>query len=144
MTSETSGDGANGVADRIRGVASTQLSNQKERATDGLSGLSSAIRQSTQTFRDQHQDTMAGWVEAAADRIDRLSQHLRERDIGDLTHDVERFARRQPAAFLGVTFMAGVLAARFLKSSANDTTHRAAVPRGPMPAAGLPATGGVR
>jgi hypothetical protein len=143
--SSTIGSSTHDVADRIRGAASTQLSQQKTRATDGLTGLSDTIRQSTQTFRDNNQDTVARYVEMAADRIDQVARHLRDRDIGDLARDVEQFARRQPAAFIGATFMAGMLAARFLKSSAGDGHHRSTTLPAPMPAAvPTPMTGGTR
>lgn len=106
-----------GVIDRVRDAASAQVSTQKDRATDTLGTLAGAVRQSTQALRDQQQDTVAQFVERAADQIDRLSATLRNRDVSQLMADAQRFARRQPAVFIGAAFAAGVLAARFLKSS---------------------------
>jgi hypothetical protein len=60
---------------------------------------------------------VAQYVEQAADRIEQFSSRLRDRDLGDLMRDADRFARRQPAVFIGAAFMVGVLAARFFKSS---------------------------
>lgn len=103
--------------DRVRDTATSQLSNQKNRATDGLGNLARAVRQSTQSLRDNEQGTVAQYVEQAADRIEQFSSRLRERDLNELMRDAEQFARRQPAVFIGAAFMVGVLAARFLKSS---------------------------
>ena len=42
--------------------------------------------------------------------------YLRGKDFDRMVDDLEGFARRQPALFLGGAFMLGLLAARFLKS----------------------------
>lgn len=121
------------VMDRVRSTASSQLSNQKERATDGLGNLAHAVRQSAQPLRDSHQDTIAQYVDKAADEIERLSSQLREKDLSELVDDAQRFARRQPAVFIGSAFAVGLFAARFLKSS-NDRQDGSWRERG-MPAA---------
>jgi len=115
-SSQNSGT-AMGVVERVRETASAQISSQKERATDGLGSLARAIRQSTHALRDNQQDTVAQFVERAADGLDDFSTKLRDRDLTQLMADAEQFARRQPAAFIGASFMLGVLTARFLKSS---------------------------
>ena len=115
-TSET----AHGLMDRVRTGATAQLSTQKDRATDGLGSLAQAVRQSTQPFRDNNQETIAQYIEQAADQLERFSTTLRQRDIGDIVGDVQQFARRQPAMFIGAAFTAGLLAARFMKSSSRN------------------------
>ena len=114
---EGNGNKGRGVLNMVRDSATSQLSSQKDRATEGLGSLARAVRQSTQSLRDNQQDTVAQYVEQAADRIDEFSSRLRDRDLGDLLRDADRFARRQPAVFIGAAFVVGVLAARFLKSS---------------------------
>jgi hypothetical protein len=106
-----------GVMDQVRETATSQLSAQKDRATDGLGSLAQAVRQSTQSLRDHQQDTVAQYVEKAADQLERFSTRMRERDVKDLLEDVQQFARRKPAVFIGAAFAAGMVAARFLKSS---------------------------
>lgn len=113
-------DGASGVMERVKEGAAAQLSSQKNRATDGLGSLANAVRKTSQPLRENNQDTIARYVEQAADQIERVSTRLRERDVSELMRDAERLARRQPALFIGGAFAIGVLAARFLKSSAGD------------------------
>jgi len=119
------GDGnlGRGVLNIVRETATSQLSSQKDRATDGLGSLARAVRQSTQSLRDNQQDTVAQYVEQAADRIEQFSSQLRDRDLGELMREADRFARRQPAIFIGAAFMLGVLAARFFKSSSSSADH---------------------
>jgi hypothetical protein len=113
-----------GMMDRVRERAAQQLSNQKNRATDGLGNIATAVRQSAQPLRDQHHETIASYVGKAADQLDKLSSTLRERDVPELLDDARRFAREKPAVFIGASFAAGLMAARFLKSSAgNDNDH---------------------
>jgi len=51
--------------------------------------------------------------------VDRVSRYLRDKDLPALVRDTEGFARRHPDLFLGGSLVAGVLLARFLKSSAD-------------------------
>jgi hypothetical protein len=97
-------------------AASARLSLQKDRALDGVGGVTEAIRQSTESLREQH-DTIARYVEQVVGQIDRATENLRQKDVGQLIDDAQRLARRQPALFLGSAFAIGLLGARFLKSS---------------------------
>jgi len=108
---------SSGMVDRMKERAAAQINSQKDRATDGLGTVAQAVRQSTQQLRDQHHETVASYVEQAADQIERLSQRLRQKDIGSLLGDAQQLARRQPALFIGSAFALGVICARFLKSS---------------------------
>jgi hypothetical protein len=101
----------------VREFASSQLLNQKRRATDGLGQVASAVRTITDQLQSQGHTTIAGYVQNAATRIERFSNGLRDRDLDQIASDVRRFARRQPALFVGSAFGVGLLSARFFKSS---------------------------
>ena len=111
------GGRSTGMVDRVRHTAAAQLTSQKTRATDTLGSVAAAIRQSSQPLRDNNQAMLADYAGKAADQLEQFSARLRERDLTELMDDAKRFARRQPALFVGAAFAAGVLAARFLKSS---------------------------
>ncbi|HEX6974417.1 MAG TPA: hypothetical protein VF147_08450 [Vicinamibacterales bacterium] len=110
------------MMDRVRERAAAQLSSQKDRATDGLGSVARAVRQSAEPLRNNQQDTIAQYVEKAADQIDRFSTTLRNRDVGELVADAQRLARRQPALFIAGAFAVGLLGARFMKSSARSSS----------------------
>jgi len=116
-TSTDTSQRSSGMMDKVRERATAQLSTQKDKATDGLGSVAQMVRQGTQQLRDQHHETLAGYVEKAADRIDQLSQQLRDKDVSELVDDAQRLARRQPAVFIGSAFALGVIGARFFKSS---------------------------
>ena len=111
-----------GIVAQVKERATAQLSTQKDRATDGLGSIAQAVRQTTDKLREDQQDIVAQYVEKAADQIERLSNSLREKDVNELLQDAQRFARRQPALFIGGSFAVGLLAARFLKSSSDART----------------------
>jgi hypothetical protein len=111
------GNSTGGIVDKVRESAAAQLTTQKDRAFDGLGSVAQAVRSSTQQLRDQQHETLAGYVEQAADHIDRFAKQLRNKDVTELLDDAQRLARRQPAVFVGSAFAVGLIGARFLKSS---------------------------
>lgn len=106
---------------QLAGQAQTKikktLEEQKGKGIGELSGLAEAVRQTGQTLRDQDKDGIAHYAERAAEQIDRVVQFVDSRDVSELLHETEMFARRHPEAFLGGAFMLGLVAGRFLKSS---------------------------
>jgi hypothetical protein len=99
------------------------LATQKENAANELHGVAQALRQTSMQLRDNEQGMVADYSNRMAEQVDRLSNYLVERDIDDLRRDAEDFARRRPEIFIGGAFTLGLLAARFLKSSASDTYY---------------------
>jgi hypothetical protein len=131
------------IAQTVRETTYRQLDDQKARASDTLGSLAGAVRGMTEPLRSGGQSAVADYVTRAADGMERFAATLRQQEIEDAARAVQRFARRQPALFLGAAFTAGVVAARFLKSSSNDqrerwdqASHSSASPRttgaGPM------------
>ena len=114
---QTAGGNGGGIVDRVKESATAQLTNQKDRGTDALGTVAQAVRSSTQRLRDEQHDTIAGYVDKAADQIESWSRRLKEKDIDELMTDVQRLARRRPAVFIGSAFALGLVGARFLKSS---------------------------
>lgn len=112
---------AKGIADKVvgqaRGLVSSQIDKQKESSAGELGKVAHALRQSGEGLSD----TMAGpYIEKAAAMIDRVSGSVRNANLRDSVRSTERFARREPLLFLGGAFAIGLLAARFLKSSAHE------------------------
>jgi hypothetical protein len=77
----------------------------------------------SQPLRDGGQAGIADYVNKAADGIERWANNLNHQDLDQAMRSVQNFARRQPALFLGIAFGAGVMAARFLKSSETNSRY---------------------
>lgn len=118
------GDNASGITQTLKDSTYRSIDEQKSRASDTLGSLAGAVRGMTQPLRDGGQSQMADYANKAADGIERWASNLRQQDLEDAVRAVEQFARRQPAMFLGLAFGAGLVAARFLKSSGADDEMR--------------------
>lgn len=116
--------GGSGLMDRVKESATSQLGAQKDRATDGLGSVAQAVRQSTQQLRDQQHDTIAQYVEQAADQLERFATRMKGKNVGDLAREAQDLARRRPALFIGSAFALGLLGARFIKSSGDNGPAR--------------------
>lgn len=106
-----------GVLARVGQSAKARLKVRKDSATEGLDTVADGARQTTRHLRDQHHDYLASYVEKAADHLERVTAHLKEKDIGELVEDVQKFARRRPAVFIGAAFVVGFLCSRLLRSA---------------------------
>lgn len=106
------------VVDQAKQQATSQLSSQKDRAVDSLGTVADALRQTGKHLRESDQQGIAQYADKAAERVEQFSGQLRGKDVQEIVRDVERYARQQPALFLGGAFVLGLLGARFLKSSA--------------------------
>jgi hypothetical protein len=125
---------ARGLAEQVRGRATNALSQQKERATQSLGTFVDAIRSTGRQLGDNNQSAVAGYVNQAADSLQRWGNTLQNKEIGEIVEDVQRFGRRQPALLIGLSFGVGLLGARFLKSSGSgdrDFPYQSARPTYP-------------
>ena len=103
------------AAEQARSVAETG----KARLAAGAEGVADALRHASDGLRSDEQEELARYTRGIADKIEQVAGTLKSRDLASMVSDVTRFARSQPALFLGGAFTAGLFAARFLKSSAH-------------------------
>lgn len=115
-------------AERLSGEARAKgralLQDQQHIMADQVGGLAEALQHTAQHLQEQNRGVVAQYAGEAAQGLERFSQTLRERDINTIMGQVEDFARRQPAVFIGSAALLGFLAARFLKSSAEPRDDR--------------------
>jgi hypothetical protein len=117
MDERNSPTGSTGLIDKVKQGATSQLSTQKDRATEGIGSVVEAVRQSSQQLRDNQHDTLAQYVDQAVGQLERFSNRLKEKNVGEILQEAQQLARRRPAVFIGSAFAIGLLGARFLKSS---------------------------
>ncbi|HLJ67446.1 MAG TPA: hypothetical protein VKX16_08805 [Chloroflexota bacterium] len=111
------------VADTAKQQAQSALHQQKSQASDTLHQVTTALRQTSENMHAQNQSAAGNVLDAAAGRIEGVATYLEQHSVPELIDDVERFARRNSALFLGGAFAVGVLAARFLKSSTPQQSY---------------------
>jgi hypothetical protein len=122
--SVATGNGPNGGASSpgflggIQQKVTSQVDQQKNRAADGLGGIANAIRNASNELRTEN-EAVAAYVDSASDALRRWADQIREKGVADMLDDVQVFARRRPAVFVGGAFLVGLGLARFLKSTSD-------------------------
>jgi ElaB/YqjD/DUF883 family membrane-anchored ribosome-binding protein len=95
---------------------------QKHNLAAGLTSIADSIKQVGGSLRKTDEQTgitelTAKYSDSLAQQIEQVSRYFDNKDLREMTRDVERFARHNPAVFIGSAFALGLIAARFLKSS---------------------------
>ncbi|HVU35909.1 MAG TPA: hypothetical protein VHE61_20885 [Opitutaceae bacterium] len=112
---------ASDAADRAKSEAQRLATEKKAEAASRIGGYGSAMHESARSLEEQ--DPNIAWAtHRIADRIDRVSDYIRNSDFDQLRADAEGFARRHPMAFFGGLFVAGLVVGNLMKA------HRPAEP----------------
>lgn len=107
--------GIRGMASQAGETLMDTAERQKAAGADFIGGLAEAVRRSAGEFEGQSPQA-AHYIRSAADQVETMSDSIRRRDVSQMLADVQSFARQQPTAFLGFSFLAGFAAVRFLRS----------------------------
>lgn len=109
------------VAGKAKERIESQYDTKKDQATSEIHHLASALRTAADNVRTDGGSSMsAALLTRAAERLDSVGSSFSGKDLDGIVDDVERFARRSPAAFIGGAMLLGFAASRFLKSSGRD------------------------
>ncbi|NOJ49080.1 hypothetical protein [Bradyrhizobium archetypum] len=101
-----------GAADRFQ----DQAREQQGTGADFVGKLAGDIRQAARAFENDMPFAARG-INSAAEYVDEAAERIRNGSFRDLVDGATDFAKRQPAAFLGLSVLAGFAAVRFLKAS---------------------------
>jgi hypothetical protein len=110
-------EAASGAADHVQDKAREQ----QRTGADFINRLAGNIREAAHAF-DNDAPFAARGINSAADYVEDAAQRIRDGSFRDLIDGATDFAKRQPAAFLGLTVLAGFAAVRFLKASGGSST----------------------
>ena len=105
-------DAAAGAADRFQ----DQAREQQRTGADFVGRLASDIRDAARAFENDVPFAARG-INSAAEYVDQAAEKIRNGSFRDIVDGATDFAKRQPAAFLGLSVLAGFAVVRFLKAS---------------------------
>ena len=108
---------AKDLAQQAKSQATQKADQAKGQAAGALSDVAAALHDTSDSLRDQDRDAFARYADQAATQLDQFTSAVRDRSVGELLDEAERFARRDPGLFLGGAFLLGIFGARFLKAS---------------------------
>lgn len=105
------------VVGQFMGSLQEQAGMQQQKTAEMLHTLGSDLKSMADSTVGQGESSMAArWVREAGTKASSAADWLDQRDPGALVNEVKRFARRRPAAFLGLAVGAGLLAGRLTRN----------------------------
>lgn len=107
------------VAREVKDHAANFVQRNKSIVTTQLNSVADALRASGDRLQNE---SLRDYCVRAAERLDDLGRTIEQRSLREMAEDLRGLARRQPALFVGASFAAGFVAARFLKSSPSLTS----------------------
>jgi gas vesicle protein len=115
--SDTAKEMASGAVDEFKGHAREQ----QRSGADFIDRFAGNIREAARAF-EQDAPFAARGMDSAAGYVADAAEKVRNGSFRDLVDGATDFAKRQPAAFLGMSVLAGFAAVRFLKASGGPTS----------------------
>jgi hypothetical protein len=114
---EAAKEAAAGAADRFQ----DQAREQQRSGADFVGRFAGNIRDAARAFENDVPFAARG-INSAAEYVDEAADKIRNGSFRDLVDGATNFAKRQPAAFLGLSVLAGFAAVRFLKASGSASS----------------------
>jgi hypothetical protein len=105
-----------GASDHFRDKAREQ----QRSGADIIDRLAGNIRQAAHAFENDAPFAARG-INSSADYVEDAAEKIRNGTFRDLVDGASDFAKRQPAAFLGLSVLAGFAAVRFFRASEKHT-----------------------
>ena len=105
-------DVASGTADRFE-----EQAHEKQRSgADFIERFAGNIRDAAHAFENDAPFAARG-INSAAEYVEDAAEKIRNGSFRDVVDNATDFAKRQPAAFLGISVLAGFATVRFLRAS---------------------------
>ena len=108
---------ASDAADKLQ----DQAREQQRTSADFVDKFSGNIREAARAFEKDIPFAARG-INSVADYVEDAAEKIRQGSFRDLVDNATDFAKRRPAAFLGITALAGFAAVRFFKASGQSST----------------------
>ena len=114
---------AKNIAGKAMDKAEEQFNTQRQSVVGEIQNFAAVMRDAGDRLRERNASPIGAMVvNTIADRLDTFGRSFQGKDLDAVFGDIENFAHRNTAAFLGTAAALGFLASRFMKSSRKTTT----------------------
>ena len=110
-------DVTSGTADQLQG----QVREKQRSGADFIERFAGNIREAARAFQNDAPFAARG-IDSAAEYVKDAAEKIRNGSFRELVDNATDFAKRQPAAFLGISVVAGFAAVRFLRASGDGAS----------------------
>jgi ElaB/YqjD/DUF883 family membrane-anchored ribosome-binding protein len=107
--------------DTAREQATDYVDRRKDDIAQSVADFATTLRESTHSFDER--PNIRAVVDTAAEGLEQLADSIRDRSFADFFNEFEGVVRRRPATVAAVSVAVGFLAARFIKSTAEDLRY---------------------
>lgn len=104
------------AAQRAKQAGQDYVASKQTLLANEVSVFSAAIHKASEKLQEEEHSSLASYLDAAAEQLQRLENALQQKSPQQLLGDAEGFARRHPEWVYGGLFVAGLLGVRFLKA----------------------------
>lgn len=112
----TIGDKARHIAADAERKIGDVVDEQRASGASYLHHVAGLVHQAADVF-DREVPQASQYIHQAADHIDTVADAVRTKRMREVAHDVQYFARQQPAIFFGGALLVGFAAVRIFKAS---------------------------
>ncbi len=112
---------AKDVADTVTAQASGYADQARDAVADEVKTVSSALRSAAKEMSSGSASERT--FSQIADGLADASEAMRDKDLGQIVHTLNDFAKRNPMVFLGSAALLGFAATRFAKASGHSVSH---------------------
>lgn len=110
------------ITDQAKRTLTGALDGRKSAAADMVAQLAQTVRDSGAKFEGK-QDWIASAIGRGAQELGTMADSLRQKDVGVLLGEVQAFAQRRPAVFIGAAVAGGFAIARLGKVVAAELSQ---------------------
>src|SRR5688572_18899683 len=108
---------ADELLDAVRRRGKGLLDRQKESAAEELTSFADVMHDAARKFEEKNDAGVGGYVQKAADYVERLSSSLREKNLEEILQEGKALLRKHPTVALGMAAVVGVAIGRFFRAS---------------------------
>jgi hypothetical protein len=112
------------IAEQVKDQASAMAQQQMASAAEGLDSAAGAVNAVGDRLRENNLGELSQYTDMAADQIEKLAAWLRTTTPEEIAHDVEDFAKKQPAIFVAGALALGLIGVRFLRSTGQEADEK--------------------
>ena len=102
---------------KVQEKAKSMFSDGKTQISESLESLAQAFRHTGNQLKEQNYGSVADYADQTAERIEKISGYLRNKNVEEILNEAEVLTRRQPVLTLAGAFTAGFIMARMFKGS---------------------------
>jgi hypothetical protein len=114
---------AKGVASDTMDQIEGRARQQQQSGADFMGRLADDFREAARAF-ERDVPFAARGISSAANYVEDAADKMRNGSLRGFVEEATDFAKRQPAAFLGITVLAGFVAVRFLRASGEQSSSQ--------------------